>query len=190
MRDHESLLLLRGLAFPSAPTVRASRLRGQGQLGGPRLPRRSYTPRHARLDPRARHRDPDRWLNTEARWRARWSAGGEGARKNTTDEGLEAPAAESVRPAGSPRRRHLSVSSLTPHGPPARPPAGAPRAPRASGRDGTAGPAVSGPAPRPGLGPAPSRRSPVRFPVERSVRRRATHPYASARLTSRTGSVT
>lgn len=76
MRDHESLLLLRGLAFPSAPTVRASRLRGQGQLGGPRLPRRSYTPRHARLDPRARHRDPDRWLNTEARWRARWSAGG------------------------------------------------------------------------------------------------------------------
>lgn len=76
MRDHESLLLLRGLAFPSAPTVRASRLRGQGQLGGPHLPRRSYTPRHARLDPRARHRDPDRWLNTEARWRARWSAGG------------------------------------------------------------------------------------------------------------------
>lgn len=51
-------------------------MRGQGQLGGPRLPRRSYTPRHARLDPRARHRDPDRWLNTEARWRARWSAGG------------------------------------------------------------------------------------------------------------------
>lgn len=189
MRDHESLLLLRGLAFPSAPTVRASRLRGQGQLGGPRLPRRSYTPRHARLDPRARHRDPDRWLNTEARWRARWSAGGrrsqehDGRGTGGTRGGVRAP-------PGSPRRRHLSVSSLTPHGPPARPPAGAPRAPRASGRDGTAGPAVSGPAPRPGLGLAPSRRSPVRFPVERSVRRRATHSYASARLTSRTGSVT
>lgn len=188
MRDHESLLLLRGLAFPSAPTVRASRLRGQGQLGGPRLPRRSYTPRHARLDPRARHRDPDRWLNTEARRCARWSVGGrrsqehDGRGTGGTRGGVRAP--RGLPEASAP------VSSLTPHGPPARPSAGAPRAPRASGRDGTAGPAVSGPAPRPGLGPAPSRCSPVRFPVERSVRRRATHSYASARLTSRTGSVT
>lgn len=87
------------LAFSSAPTVQMSRLRGQGQLGGSRLPGRSCTPRRTRLEPRARYDDRNGGLNTETRRRSLVSGG-----RHSHERDEQGPKARDPRVVCAPHR--------------------------------------------------------------------------------------
>lgn len=171
-RGHESLLLLSGPGFFQCAHSADIASEAMGTVWRVPPAQEELTPRHTRLEPRARYDDRNGWLNTETRWHSRCSAEGRHSQEHDK-QGTEARnlRVESVRPTGSPRcRERVCVKSHTTRAP-TQPTASIPRAPRASGHDGTTGQAVSGPGPHPGLGLAPLCHSPVIFQIERSVRR-------------------